>query len=254
VLELTLRVTTRRSRTERLYSADLAHIHDAGFGDLAKRAGPEVVRILRAHRIRNGLIVEAGCGSGILAAHLVDAGYDVSGFDQSAAMIRLARARAPAARFRVMSLTRAILPACRAVVAIGEVITYVPSGVGTFFRRVHAALDPGGLFIFDFIESGKRRIYPARIIEGDGWSLVARADLSASGRILTRRLIAKRMIGKIRRRTREIHRVRIYSREEIWRALAAAGFSARMSRSYGRYRLMPGDVAVIARKSYNSLP
>src|SRR6266542_4141343 len=91
--ELKLRVTTRRSRTERLYSADPAHIHDAGFGDLAKRAGPEVVRILRAHRIRNGLIVEAGCGSGILAAHLADAGYEVFGFDQSAVMIRLARAR-----------------------------------------------------------------------------------------------------------------------------------------------------------------
>jgi SAM-dependent methyltransferase len=242
-------VTTRRSRTERLYSADLAHIHDAGFGDFAKRAGPELVRILRAHRIRNGLIVEAGCGSGILAAHLVDAGYEVFAFDQSTAMIRLARARAAAARFRVASFTRMILPACRAVVAIGEIITYLSSGVGGVFERVHAALEPGGLFIFDFMESGERRIYPARIIEGDGWSLVARADLSASGRVLTRRLIAKRMIRKTWRRTRETHRVRIYSKEEIGRALAAAGFSACMRRFYGRCRLMPGDVAVIARKS-----
>jgi SAM-dependent methyltransferase len=243
------RVKTRRSRTEKLYASDLAYIHDAGFGDLAKRVAPEVVRILRAHRIRNGLIIEAGCGSGIVAAHLVDAGYQVFGFDQSAAMIRLARMRAPAARLRVASLTRAILPACRATLAIGEVITYAPSGVGAFFRRVHAALEPGGLFIFDFIESAERRTYPTRTIEGDGWSLVARADLSASGRILTRRLTAKRRIRNIWRHTRETHRVRIHSRQEIARALAAAGFSVRMRRSYGRYRLLPGDVVVIARKS-----
>ncbi len=138
---------------------------------------------------------------------------------------------------------------CRAAVAIGEIITYLPSWLGGVFERIHAALEPGGLFVFDFIESGERRIYPARIVEGDGWSLVARADLSASGRILTRRLIAKRIIGTIWRRTRETHRVRIHSREEIGRLLAAAGFSAHMRRSFGRYRLMPGDVAVIARKS-----
>ena len=241
-------MTTRRSRTERLYSTDLAYIHDAGFGGFARRAAPEVVRILRAHGIRRGRIVDVGCGSGILARHLLDAGYDVYGFDQSAAMIRLARVRAPAARLRVASLTRANLPACRAVLAVGEIITYVPKGVGTFFRRVHAALEPGGLFVFDFIESAERRTYAARTVEDAGWSLVARADLSASGRILTRRLTATRLIGNRWRRTRETHRVRIYGRHEIERALAGAGFSARIRRSYGRYRLMPGDVAVIARK------
>ena len=31
-------------------------------------------------------------------------------------------------------------------------------------------------------------------------------------------------------------------------ALAGAGFTARMSRSYGRHRLLAGDVAVIAKR------
>jgi SAM-dependent methyltransferase len=231
-----------------LYSTDLAHIHDAGFGALADRAGPEIVRILRAHAIRCGLVVEAGCGSGILTAHLLEAGYEVFGFDQSAAMVRLARARAPAARFRVASLTRLPIPSCRAVLAVGEIITYVPKGLGAFFRRVRDALEPGGLFIFDFIESAERRTYPEKTIAGAGWSLVARADLDRSGRVLTRRLKISRYVGRRLRRSREIHRVRIHSRAEIASMLSAAGFSVRMRRSYGRHRLMAGDVAVIAER------
>ena len=140
-------------------------------------------------------------------------------------------------------------PPCVELTPQGKIITYVPKGVGTFFRRVQAALEPGGLFVFDFIESAERRTYAARTVEDAGWSLVARADLSASGRILTRRLTATRLIGNRWRRTRETHRVRIYGRHEIERALAGAGFSARIRRSYGRYRLMPGDLVAIARKS-----
>ena len=46
----------------------------------------------------------------------------------------------------------------------------------------------------------------------------------------------------------EVHRVRIYSRDEIGRALSAAGFAFSMRRSYGSYRLLPGDVAVVAER------
>jgi len=252
-----------------LYSTDLAYIHDAGFGDFAARAAPEVIRILRRHGIRPRAerfrgttgsgrarrVVEVGCGSGTLARHLVDAGYDVVGLDISPAMIRLAREKVPEATFRVASLTKARMPRCDAVVAIGEVVTYVPaSGGGTgvppalrkFFSRVHEALEPGGLFIFDFIERGVWRTYPAKIHSGGDWVIAAHAELDAAGQILTRRMVAIRKVGRQYRRTQESHRVRIYKRRAVANALAGAGFTARMSRSYGRYRLLPGDVAVIA--------
>src|SRR5437762_3435627 len=154
-------MSARRPRRETLYATDLAFIHHVAFGDFAKRTAPGVIRLLRAHGIRTGLIVEAGCGSGILAARLVAAGYELYGFDQSPAMIRLARASAPSATFRVNSLEKANVPACRAVVAVGEVITYVRRrGAAAFFRHVHAALPRRGLFLFDFIESAERRTYP----------------------------------------------------------------------------------------------
>lgn len=238
-----------------MYRSDLAYIHHVAFGDLAEHAAPELVRILREHGIRSGararrppLIVELGCGSGILARHLVAAGCRVLGIDSSPDMIRLARAHAPGARFRVASAVVTPIPRCDAVIAIGEVISYFKTWttVDRLFRRVHAALAPGGLFIFDFIESGERRTFAPKGRAGDDWAIVARADLSPDGRALVRRMTMFRKAGREYRQSHEVHRVRIYPRAQVAAALAKAGFDARMRRSYGRYRLLPGDVAVLA--------
>jgi 2-polyprenyl-3-methyl-5-hydroxy-6-metoxy-1,4-benzoquinol methylase len=230
-----------------LYSSDLAYIHHAGFGDFAKRAAPEVIRILRRAGIRSGRIVDAGCGSGILSRHLVDAGYRVDGFDVSPAMVRLAAKNAPGAALRVASLTSVRLPPCRAVIAIGEVVAYA-SSVRAFLRRAGKAIEPGGLLIFDFVDSAARRTYPPKSIGGTDWALVVSADADRAGRILTRRITTFRKIGRVSRRSQEVHRVRIYRRAEMAQMLAAAGFRATMRRSYGGYRLKAGDVAVVAEK------
>src|SRR5213075_2913124 len=74
-----------------LYSTDLAFVHDAAFGEFNRRVAPEIVKILRGAGIRAGRVVDAGCGSGILAQRLIAAGYDVAASDVSPAMIRLAR-------------------------------------------------------------------------------------------------------------------------------------------------------------------
>src|SRR6476620_9236965 len=102
------------------YTDDLAFIHDAGFGDLARHAAGVLQNALRAHGFRTGLIVDLGCGSGILSKAMIDAGYDVLGIDISPAMIRIARKRVPRARFATASLLRFEFPACHAVAAIGE--------------------------------------------------------------------------------------------------------------------------------------
>jgi len=230
-----------------LFSDDLAYIHDAGFAEFATRAAPELIRILRRAGIRSGRIVDVGCGSGILSRHLVNAGYEVRGFDISPAMIRLARAKVPDAVFRVSPLGSMRVPPCRAVAAIGEVITYAPS-VRRFFKRAAGALEPGGLFIFDFVESAERRTYPPKSIGGSDWALVIRADVDRAGRVLTRRITTFRKIGRTYRRSHEAHRIRIYSRDDISRMLTAAGFRSTMRRSYGTHRLMVGDVAVVAEK------
>jgi hypothetical protein len=59
-------------------------------------------------------------------------------------------------------------------------------------------------------------------------------------------MITIRKIGRRYRRSQEIHRVAIYRRRAVVKALAAAGFASRMARAYGRFRLMAGTVAVVA--------
>ena len=74
------------------YGADLAYIHDAGFGAFAAAAAGELLHALRERGMTDGQIVDLGCGSGILARALADAGYDVLGYDISAEMVEIARA------------------------------------------------------------------------------------------------------------------------------------------------------------------
>src|SRR5215831_3965456 len=101
-----------------LYGEDLAYIHHVGFGDFAASAAPGILRLLRRSGITSGLIVDLGCGSGILAEALLSAGYEVLGVDASPAMIRLARRQAPRGRFVTESLRTFRLPVCNAITAI----------------------------------------------------------------------------------------------------------------------------------------
>jgi len=234
-----------------MYSNDLAYIHEVGFGDFAEKVAPELVGILHRFGVRRGHIVEFGCGGGTVARHLVDRGYDVHGYDISPAMIRMARARVPEARFGVASLTRLRIPRCDAAIAVGEVVTYASGGlaaIARFFRRTYRALGPGGLLLFDFIESAERRTYPAKSRAGADWAVVLRADFDETRRMLTRRITMFRKIGGTYRRSDETHRVRVYSRDEIGAALRDAGFLVHMRRSFGSVRLIAGDVAVVAVK------
>ena len=241
-----------------MYSDDLAHIHHLGFTKLARGFAPELLSLLRHYGIRadsratprrTTTLVEVGCGSGVLAARLVAAGYGVIGIDQSPAMIRIARATAPGARFRVARLEQARLPKASAVIAVGEIVTYVPGGLAVlqrFFERVRRALRPGGLLVFDFIESAERRTYRRKVFEGDDWKIVLSASTNRAGRMLTRRMTLWRLIDGRYRRSTESHRIRIYARDEMAAALAAAGFRFEMRRTFGRYRLIPGDLIAIA--------
>jgi SAM-dependent methyltransferase len=237
-----------------VYSDDLAYIHHRGFTRLAAKVAPELLTLLRRHHIlvmpqKAPRVVEVGCGSGVLAAALVAAGYDVLGIDRSPAMIRIARATAPGARFRVQRLEHATLPSTNVVVAIGEIVTYVPGGLPAlrrFFDRVRRALKPRGLFVFDFIESAERRTYRRKMLEGDDWRIVLSATTDRAGRILTRTMKLRRAVNGTVRTSGETHRVHIYPREEMAAALAAAGFRFTMRRTLGAHRLIAGDRIVIA--------
>jgi len=236
------------------YTPDLAFIHDAGFGDLARHAAPVLLEALRARGIAAGLLVELGCGSGILARELTAAGYDVLGVDISPAMIRMARKQAPQAHFVTASLLSFELPECKAVVSIGECVNYTfdpgnsRAALTRLFERVYRALCPGGVFLFDFAEPGQipgaaRR---ERYTVGPDWAVLADATEDKRRRLLTRRIVSFRKLGRLYRRTEETHTVRLYEAAELLAALRSIGFRARLFRRYGALRLRAAHAAILA--------
>jgi SAM-dependent methyltransferase len=133
------------------YDEDLAYIHDQGYWQVAEGAAASVLELLGPR----ASIVELGCGSGVTARRLTDAGHEVLGIDQSAALIALARRRAPRAGFRVGSFVSEPIPECDAVLAISEVFNYLfeernaRAALPSLFAHIHVALRPGGLLVFD---------------------------------------------------------------------------------------------------------
>ncbi|HBY64038.1 MAG TPA: class I SAM-dependent methyltransferase [Solibacterales bacterium] len=236
------------------YQADLAYIHDTGFGDFAREAAPGLLQILRRAGIAEGLVVDLGCGSGIWAADLLAAGYDVLGIDQSGAMIDLARRRAPGARFVQDSLLQAPLPKCRAVTSISECMNYLFDDsnslkrLAALMRRVHHALEPGGVFVFDIAEHGLEPERRRGHWQGEGWVVMLDAEEDPETHIVTRDITTFRRAGKLWRRTDEQHRLRTFDRSEIYEELGRAGFHVKLLRGYGDATFPRAHAGYLARK------
>lgn len=228
-----------------MYGPDLAYIHHHGFSEFARQAAPDVIALLRGAGIERGLVVDLGCGSGVLAAELLAHGYDVLGIDLSTEMIALARQNVPGARFMAGSLHEADIPPCAAITAIGEPFTFSDSVLlRNAFVRCGRSLAPGGLLLFDVIEhvEGERMSYRNWSAEGDDWLIAV--DVAEEGRQITRTMWMYRAEGERYRRTSEVHHAWSVTRDELQRWLAEAGFTV----AFGGWKLPPRRLAVQARK------
>jgi SAM-dependent methyltransferase len=238
------------------YGEDLAYIHDVGHADFALGSAPGIKEVLEHNGIRGGSIVDLGCGTGLLARELVDAGYHVFGIDISGAMIEIARQRAPEADFRVGSLFEVGIPRCGAVTAISEVLNYLFDaenerwGLGRVFRRVHDSLLPGGVFVFDVLGPGQvppgTRAKGFRV--GKDWAVLSEREEDVRRGTMERRIVGFRKVGDYYRRIDEVHRVRLYEPLELVAELERVGFRVRTMRAYGDLPLEEGHTAFVARK------
>jgi SAM-dependent methyltransferase len=244
-----------------LYRDDLALIHHEGFGDFARRAGPSLLRGLRAAGLREGRVVDLGCGSGIWLRQLSDAGYETWGCDQSSAMLALAKQTAPQAQLVEGRADRVALPSCVAITALGEVLSYIPArgarqNLPRLFARAFRALCPGGLFVFDLMVTTPPprpvpRPRPFRTWRGGKtWAVMVEIREDRDHGRIERHITTFRKpnpaVGY--RRDEEVHMAALHEPRDILTQLRAAGFRARSSKHYGTMALTAGRCAFWARK------
>lgn len=223
---------------------------------VAIAAAGELIGQLHRREINDGLVVDLGCGSGLTAMRLIEAGFDVLGVDTSPEMIELAKINAPDADFVVASLFDVEIPRCAAVTAIGESINYAfdPSTTRTdvagFAQRVFDVLMPGGLVMLDAAGPGRIGLgetNDARF-EGDDWALFVRTEGAPDGRSMTRETMLFRREGELWRRTDEQHDLVLYSPETVTEQLLVAGFDVVVMSGYEDLTFPEGWNGFLGRK------
>jgi SAM-dependent methyltransferase len=237
------------------YRADLAYIHDVGHGAIARDAAERLIKEC-ARLESTGTVVDVGCGSGILAQAMTEAGYDVLGFDLSEAMVALARTRAPNAEFRVGSFVSIVLPECSAVTAVGEVLSYAFDSANDdrarsrWFARVYDALRPGGVLLFDVAGPTRAPLSgPQRVCAvGADWAVLAESSLEETTCMLVRKITSFRRSGMLYRRDDEVHRLTLIEPAATLTTLRALGFDAEIIPRYSSVSLPPGVTAFLCRK------
>ena len=171
-------------------------------------------------------------------------------------MLTLARKRVPDATFRCASIFKAKLPGCQAVTSVGECLNYLLDSSNTMialeqlFRRIHRALAPGGVFIFDLFEPGQLPVgSPVRSFRSAAdWLVTVEKSETRKPPLLTRRITSFRRVGALYRRDEEVHQLRLYKAAETASALRRAGFTVRIRGGYGKFRLPKCHAVLIALK------
>lgn len=172
------------------YRRDLALVHHRGFGFHAEACAPGILELLEPVRGRAGLVVEIGCGSGLLTRQLVGAGHRVVATDASPAMLDLARQVAlGAGDVRRLVLPDDPVPPADAIVGVGHALNYLPdeAAVDRSLAALAGALRPGGILALDLCDlewGAARSDAPTTGRVGDEWAIITQFAVPAPNRFV----------------------------------------------------------------------
>ncbi|MDQ4133818.1 MAG: class I SAM-dependent methyltransferase [Actinomycetota bacterium] len=236
------------------YRPDLALVHHLGFGFHADSCAPGVLELLEPIRAQGGLVVELGCGSGLLTKHLVAAGHRVAATDASPAMLALATRHAPGTEAtHVLVLPDDPIPAADAIVSVGHVLNYLPdeNAVERALVTMAEALRPGGLVAIDLcdLEWGQlRRGAPGHGRADSDWAIVTEFSVPAPDRFVRQITVFRRNNDGSWRRDDERHENVLLDTARIPGLLADHGVDAEVRNSFGSETLPPGLRTVVGRR------
>jgi SAM-dependent methyltransferase len=221
------------------YRPDLALVHHLGFGFHAERCAPGILDLIRPVRDRGGLVVELGCGSGLLTRPLVDAGHRVIATDASPAMLDLARDHAPGAEdVRQLVLPDDPIPSADAIVSIGHVLSYLPdeAAIDRALVAVAEALRPGGILALDLCDLAwgeARQDAPNYSQVGEDWAIVTRFPAAPPDRFFREMTVFVRNDDGSWRRDDERHDNVLIDTARVPALLASHGVEATVGDAFG---------------------
>ena len=212
---------------------DIASMYDTLWADwYLPAAMPALEKLLFSRIPVHKRILDVCCGSGHVTKEFVRRGYDVTGIDASAALIRLAKRKCPSVKFHVQDARQLGLRRCfDAAVSTFDSLNHILTveDLGQIFRGVHDVLAPGSLFVFDM---NLEEAYLTNLRE---WH--ATVDKESVGLVrgaydpLTRRAstelvwFARNGKSELWKESRSVVEQQCYRQAEITLALAGAGFT-----------------------------
>jgi SAM-dependent methyltransferase len=203
--------------------------------------------------MRGGLVVELGCGSGLLTRYLVEAGHRVIATDASPAMLEIAREYAPGAEIRALVLPDDEIPSADAIVGVGHVLSYLPdeAAIERALGAIAGALRPDGLVAFDICdfewgEAPGRPPTSCRV--EDDWVIAVRFSSPSRDRFIRENTTFVREEGGSWRRDDETHANVLLDTAGLPALLARHGVEATVGMSFGDEKSMVGLRVVKGRR------
>jgi len=145
-----------------------AEIYDQVMGDIPYDEWSRyLISLLRKEGIDQGLLLELGCGTGIMTERLQRAGYDMTGVDLSSDMLEKAIEKRDQSGLPILYLHQdmrsfELYGTMRGVVSVCDSMNYLLTEKDFIktCKLVNNYLDPGGVFIFDY----KTRYYFGHVL------------------------------------------------------------------------------------------
>ena len=239
---------------EPYYRADLALVHHLGFAFHAEGCAPGILDLLEPIGAANGLVVELGCGSGLLTKYLVDAGLRVIATDASPAMLEIAADYSSGAEeIRQVVLPDDPIPGADAIVSIGHVLSYLPDedAIRRALVAIAGALRPGGLVAIDLcdVAYAAARSEPATMAwKHEDWALITETSSPTPARFVREMAVFMPNPDGSWRRDDERHDNVMIETSGVPALMAAHGVDVTVGAAFGDEQLPTGLHTIIGRK------